>query len=81
MEYIIILTLLHLCLCYSDLKEIICGLNMMQMNQQWMNPDRRSPEYIAGMEAFLEVAKANENLKGFMCGPCSLCRNDKVYSD
>jgi hypothetical protein len=54
---------------------------MMQMNQQWMNPDRQSPEYIAGMEAFLEVAKANENPKGFMCGPCSLCRNDKVYSD
>jgi hypothetical protein len=36
-EYIIILTLIFL--CYSDLKEIIFGLNMMQMNQQWMNAD------------------------------------------
>jgi hypothetical protein len=54
---------------------------MMQMNQQWMNADRRSPEYIAGMQAFLEVAKANKNPKGFMCCPCSLCRNDKDYSD
>jgi hypothetical protein len=39
------------------------------------------PEYIAGMQAFLEVAKANKNPKGFMCCPCSLCRNDKDYSD
>jgi hypothetical protein len=54
---------------------------MMQMNQQWMNADRRSPEYIAGMQAFLEVAKANKNPKGFMCCPCSLCRNNKDYSD
>jgi hypothetical protein len=53
---------------------------MMQMNQQWMNADRRSPEYIADMQAFLEVAKANKNPKGFMCCPCSLCRN-KDYSD
>jgi hypothetical protein len=32
-EYIIKLTLLRLCLCYSDLKEIIFGLNMKEMNQ------------------------------------------------
>jgi hypothetical protein len=75
------LTLRHLCLCYTDLKEIIYGLNMMQMNQQWMNANKRSPEYIAGMQAFLEVAKANKNPKGFMCCPCSLCINDKDYSD
>jgi hypothetical protein len=55
-EYIIKLTLFHF-----DLKEIICGLNMMQMNQQWMN--------------------ANKNPKGFMCCPCSLCRNNIDYSD
>jgi hypothetical protein len=54
---------------------------MMQMNRQWMNADRRSPEYIAGMQAFLEVAKANKNPKGLMCCPCCLCRNDKDYSD
>jgi hypothetical protein len=54
---------------------------MMQMNRQWMNADRRSPEYIASMHAFLEVSKDNKNPKGFMCCPCSLCRNDKDYSD
>jgi hypothetical protein len=80
-EYIIELTLLHLCLCYSDLKEIIFELLMMQMNRQWMNTARRSPEYIAGMQDFLEVAKANKNPKGFMCCPCSVCRNDKDNSD
>jgi hypothetical protein len=80
-EYIIKLTLLHLCLCYSDLKEIIFGLNMMQMNRQWMNTDRRSREYIAGMHAFLEMTKTNKNPKGFIFCPCSLCRNDKDYSD
>jgi hypothetical protein len=46
-----------------------------------MNADRRSPEYIAGMQAFLEVAKANKNPRGFMCCPCSLCKNDKEYSN
>jgi hypothetical protein len=54
---------------------------MMQMKRQWMNADRRSPEYIAGMQAFLEVAKPNKNAKRFMCCPCSLCGNDKNYSD
>jgi hypothetical protein len=33
------------------------------------------------MQAFLGVAKANKNPKGFMCCPCSLCRSDKDYSD
>jgi metal-dependent HD superfamily phosphatase/phosphodiesterase len=33
------------------------------------------------MHAFLEVAKANKNTKGFMCCPCSMCRNNKDYSD
>jgi hypothetical protein len=50
---------------------------MMQMNREWMNADRRSPEYIAGMQAFLEVTKANKNPKGFKCCPCSLFTNDK----
>jgi hypothetical protein len=54
---------------------------MMQMNRQRMNADRRSPEDIAGMQDFLEVAKANNNPHGFMCCPCSLCRNNKDYSD
>jgi hypothetical protein len=34
---------------------------MMQTNRQWVNADRRSPEYIDGMQPFLEVAKANKN--------------------
>jgi hypothetical protein len=54
---------------------------MMQMNRQWMNADRQSSKYIAGMQAFLEVAKANKNPKGFMCCPCFVCRFDKDYSD
>jgi hypothetical protein len=33
------------------------------------------------MQAFLEVAKANKNPKGFMCCPCSFCGNDKDCSD
>jgi hypothetical protein len=33
------------------------------------------------MQAFLEVAKANKNPKGFMCCPCSLYKNNKDYSD
>jgi hypothetical protein len=33
------------------------------------------------MHAFLEVAKTNKNLKGFMCCPCSVCRKDNDYSD
>jgi hypothetical protein len=33
------------------------------------------------MHAFLEVAKANKNPKGFMCCPCCQCRNGKDYSD
>jgi hypothetical protein len=51
---------------------------MMQMNRQWMNADKRSPEYIAGLHAFLKVAKANKNPKGFMCCACSVCINDKT---
>jgi hypothetical protein len=33
------------------------------------------------MKAFLEVAKANKSPKGFMSCPCSVCRNDKDYTD
>ena len=51
------------------------------MNRQWMyNANRRSFEYIAGMHAFLKVAK-NRNAKGFMCCPCFECRNTLDYSD
>jgi hypothetical protein len=45
---------------------------MMQMNRQWMNANRRYLEYIAGMQAFLEVAKANKNPKG-LCVVHALC--------
>jgi hypothetical protein len=30
---------------------------MMQMNREWMNSDRRSPEYIAGIQAFSKWPK------------------------
>jgi hypothetical protein len=30
---------------------------------------------------FSNWPKANKNPKGFMCCPCSQCRNDKDYSD
>jgi hypothetical protein len=46
-----------------------------------MNADIQSLEYVAGMHAFLKVAKANKNPKGLMCCPCTKCRNDKDYSD
>jgi len=45
------------------------------------NADRRSKEYVDGMHSFLEVAKANKNPKGFMCCPCSQCRNEKDHAD
>ena len=52
------------------------------MNRQWMyNADRRSKEYVDGMHSLLEVAKANKNPKGFMCCPCSQCRNEKDHAD
>ena len=55
---------------------------MIQMNRQWMyNADRRSKEYVDGMHSFLEVAKANKKPKGFMCCPCSQCRNEKYHAD
>ena len=52
------------------------------MNRSWMyNADRRTQEYIDGMHSFLEVAKANPSEKGFICYPCSQCRNNRDYSD
>ena len=51
------------------------------MNRQWMYADRRTKEFVDGMHSFLEVAKANKNPKGFMCCPCSQCRNEKDHAD
>ena len=45
------------------------------------NADRRTKEYIDGMHSFLEVAKANKSEKGFICCPCSQCKNTKDYSN
>ena len=45
-----------------------------------MYGDRRSPEFINGMHNFLRVAEANEWI-GFICCPCSVCKNQKDYSD
>jgi ribosomal protein L24E len=53
---------------------------VMQMNQQWMyNTDRCSLEFMRGMHDFLNVAKANTR-NVFICFPCVLCKNEKVYS-
>ena len=44
-----------------------------------MYDDRRSPEFINGLNSFLGVAEANKR-NGFMCCPCGVCKNTKDYS-
>src|SRR5664279_5348476 len=51
----------------------------MQMSRQWIYGDRRSPEFINGLHKFLRVAEANKR-NGFICCPCSVCKNTKDYS-
>src|SRR5664279_5201851 len=51
----------------------------MQMSRQWMYGDRHSPEFINGLHNFLRVAEANKR-NGFICCPCSVCKNTKDYS-
>ena len=53
----------------------------MQMNRQWMYGDRRTSEYITGLQNFIVVAKANRSRNGFMCCPCVDCQNKKDYSN
>src|SRR3954462_13294956 len=50
------------------------------MNREWMYRDRRTSEYITGVNNFLEVAVANKE-NGFMCCPCTRCGNTKSYSE
>src|SRR4051812_6298798 len=50
------------------------------MNREWMYGDRRTSEYITGVNNFLEVAVANKE-NGFMCCPCTMCGNTKSYSE
>ena len=45
------------------------------------NTNRWSAEYITSMHGFLEVAKTKKNASGFMCCPCSDCRNERDYHD
>src|SRR3954463_13371018 len=54
---------------------------LMQMNQQWMYSDRRTSEYITGLQNFIVVANENRGHNGFMCCPCVHCRNKKDYSN
>src|SRR3954466_139792 len=56
-------------------------LYIMQMNQQWMYGDRRTSEYITGLQNFIVVANANRDHNGFMCCPCVHCQNKKDYSN
>ena len=51
----------------------------LQMSHPWMYADRRSKEYMDGVQSFLKVANANK-WNGFMCCPCRHCRNEKDYS-
>src|SRR3954465_5472275 len=50
------------------------------MNREWMYGDRRTTEYITGVNNFLEVVVANKE-NGFMCCPCTMCGNTKSYSE
>src|SRR3954468_20696270 len=50
------------------------------MNREWMYGDRRTSEYITGVNNFLEVAVENKE-NGFMCCPCTMCGNTKSYSE
>ena len=50
------------------------------MNLEWMYGDRRTSEYITGVNNFLKVVVANKE-NGFMCCPCTMCGNTKSYSD
>jgi hypothetical protein len=50
----------------------------MQMSRAWMYADRRSGDFIQGVHSFLNVAEATK-WNGFMCCPCSVCRNEKDY--
>src|ERR1041384_6167055 len=50
------------------------------MNREWMYGDRRTSEYITGVNNFLKVAVAKKE-NGFMCCPCTMCGNTKSYSE
>ena len=51
------------------------------MPRQWMyGTDGRSGEFINGVHDFLHVADANKR-NGFVLCPCSVCKNQKEYSD
>jgi hypothetical protein len=78
MEYIIEFTLLHLSLCL--LFNIKIGLNMMQMNSQWMNADRRSRSTLLACKLFSKWPKPTRTQRD-SCVVHALCRNDKDYSD
>src|ERR1041384_1538977 len=50
------------------------------MKREWMYGDRRTSEYITGVNNFLEGVVANKE-NGFMCCPCTACGNTKSYSE
>ena len=43
--------------------------------------DRRSIDFINGMQSFLEVADRNKPSSGFISCPCNVCRNTRDYSN
>jgi hypothetical protein len=45
-----------------------------------MYGDRCTITWINGLTSFLDAAEAHRSLKGFMCCPFRICRNNKEFS-
>jgi hypothetical protein len=45
-----------------------------------MYGNRCTMVWINGLKSFLVAAKPHRSLKGFMCCPCRICRNNKEFS-
>ncbi|KAL6499113.1 hypothetical protein OROHE_026287 [Orobanche hederae] len=50
------------------------------MDRSWLNADRRSTEYISGVEEFIAFALTNSRDPRNICCPCTRCGNDGSFS-
>ena len=51
------------------------------MDREWVkNPNRVSPQYVAGIEEFITVAKQSLNSAGLTLCPCFNCANRRLQS-
>ncbi|KAL6531251.1 hypothetical protein OROHE_014320 [Orobanche hederae] len=50
------------------------------MDRSWLNADRRSTEYILGVEEFIAFALTNSRDPRNICCPCTRCGNDGSFS-